>query len=607
MNFALNPLRLAILLASLSPLAAQAVIAPIIADTNIAAANAGTLVTININATNTGLMNFDLSTLPDGIKPEDIAKATLVFYVKTVPTGGKLQASPITASWTETVVTSANAPVFPFSSLSATSATISANSGNRYYGLDVTAMVADWVGFPANNHGLALEPDSISPVSLTLDSKESLQTSHPAYIEIVLKGPSGAVGETGAQGPMGLTGPAGSAGAQGIPGAVGLTGLTGAQGIQGIMGLQGPIGLPGSIGLTGLTGHQGIPGIQGEVGPIGLQGPIGLTGDKGDKGDIGLPGEQGLPGKDGADGQDGAQGPQGPAGADGQDGAPGAQGPAGADGQDGAQGIPGIQGEIGPIGLTGDKGDIGLTGEQGLPGTDGADGQDGTDGADGQDGAQGPQGPAGADGQDGAPGAQGLTGPQGPAGAAGVKGDTGAVGPQGLQGLQGVPGTVGSFPVGTASGDIQYWNGAQWTMLPKPSINGKTLHFCSGIPSWSACTTYTIGSTGPSGGKVYYVDATGEHGLEAFLTDDTGATWSNAIIAANAHGTGWHLPTKTELELLFEQKAAVSVTGTNYWSSTAASAANAWAQNINNGTSASGTQGNFVKTSSFAVRAVKVF
>lgn len=526
MNFALNPLRLAILLASLSPLAAQAVIAPIIADTNIAAANAGTLVTININATNTGLMNFDLSTLPDGIKPEDIAKATLVFYVKTVPTGGKLQASPITASWTETVVTSANAPVFPFSSLSATSATISANSGNRYYGLDVTAMVADWVGFPANNHGLALEPDSISPVSLTLDSKESLQTSHPAYIEIVLKGPSGAVGETGAQGPMGLTGPAGSAGAQGIPGAVGLTGLTGAQGIQGIMGLQGPIGLPGSIGLTGLTGHQGIPGIQGEVGPIGLQGPIGLTGDKGDKGDIGLPGEQGLPGKDGADGQDGAQGPQGP---------------------------------------------------------------------------------AGADGQDGAPGAQGLTGPQGPAGAAGVKGDTGAVGPQGLQGLQGVPGTVGSFPVGTASGDIQYWNGAQWTMLPKPSINGKTLHFCSGIPSWSACTTYTIGSTGPSGGKVYYVDATGEHGLEAFLTDDTGATWSNAIIAANAHGTGWHLPTKTELELLFEQKAAVSVTGTNYWSSTAASAANAWAQNINNGTSASGTQGNFVKTSSFAVRAVKVF
>ena len=109
MKFNLKPLQAALLLASLSPLAAQAVVLPLIADTHLAVTNAGSSVAVNVNASNKALLNFDLSTLPTGITSADIAKATLVFFVKTVPTGGQLQVSPLTSAWTENATTN-NAP-----------------------------------------------------------------------------------------------------------------------------------------------------------------------------------------------------------------------------------------------------------------------------------------------------------------------------------------------------------------------------------------------------------------------------------------------------------------------------------------------------------------
>ena len=43
----------------------------------------------------------------------------------------------------------------------------------------------------------------------------------------------------------------------------------------------------------------------------------------------------------------------------------------------------------------------------------------------------------------------------------------GAVGTPGTQGPKGDKGDTGSFPRGTTVGDMQYWNGTQWVMLPK--------------------------------------------------------------------------------------------------------------------------------------------
>jgi hypothetical protein len=243
MKFKLKLLNAALLTVCFNPIAVQAVGLTIIADTHLAATNAGTSVAVNINAGSKGLLNFDMSSLPAGITSADIAKATLVFYVKTVTTRGQLQISPLTAAWTENTVTSTNAPTegLPL----ATSAIIS--NSNTYFAVDVTNLMMNWVDVPSTNYGLALEPLASTTTSLTLDSKEAIQTSHPAYIEIALKGPAGdkgATGPQGIQGPIGLTGSSGVNGTNGVDGAKGDTGLTGPQGLTGATGPQGamPVG-----------------------------------------------------------------------------------------------------------------------------------------------------------------------------------------------------------------------------------------------------------------------------------------------------------------------------------------------------------------------------
>ncbi|MFI3198280.1 MAG: DNRLRE domain-containing protein, partial [Methylococcaceae bacterium] len=228
MKFNLKPLQAALLLAGLSPLAAQALVLPLIADTHLAVTNAGTSVAVNVNANNKALLNFDLSTLPTGTTSADIAKATLVFFVKTVPTGGQLQVSPLTSTWTENAtISTAPSAGLPL----ATSARIS--KGNTYFAVDVTNLVLNWVDVPASNYGLTLEPLVATTTSISIDSKEAIQTSHPGYIEIALKGPAGAVGQTGAIGPQGV---------QGVPGTSGSNGVNGAPGVNGINGAKGDTG-----------------------------------------------------------------------------------------------------------------------------------------------------------------------------------------------------------------------------------------------------------------------------------------------------------------------------------------------------------------------------
>jgi hypothetical protein len=264
MKFYLKSFYAAILIVGFSPIAAYAVVLPIIADSHLAPANAGTAVAVNINAKTKGLLNFDPSTLPDGITSSDITKATLVFYVKTLPAKGKLQVSPLTTAWIEKTVTSKNAPEqgMPL----ATSATLS--NKNTYFAVDVTDLVKNWIDVSATNYGLALEPATeTSGTSLTIDSKEASQTSHPAYIDIALNGSTvgekGAKGDTGSQGPKGDTGPAGA------------QGLAGSAGINGTNGLKGDTGATGASGSQGLQGDPGSPGAQGAKGDTGAAGPAG--------------------------------------------------------------------------------------------------------------------------------------------------------------------------------------------------------------------------------------------------------------------------------------------------------------------------------------------
>ena len=137
--------------------------------------------------------------------------------------------------------------------------------------------------------------------------------------------------------------------------------------------------------------------------------------------------------------------------------------------------------------------------------------------------------------------------------------------------------------------------------------------------------TYLVGDEGPSGAGtiVFYVDGTGKHGLEAIDSDysETGLpqtfNWDDAIANAASYNSPscptdpqltpwcWHLPTKTELELLYEQRNVVSNNfNKSYWSSTEAviDSSKAWNQRFSDG-----IQGYNDKISYLSVRFVRVF
>jgi uncharacterized protein (TIGR02145 family) len=104
-------------------------------------------------------------------------------------------------------------------------------------------------------------------------------------------------------------------------------------------------------------------------------------------------------------------------------------------------------------------------------GPQGVKGENGDQGAIGPQGVQGEKGDIGPDGQQGIKGEKGDQGIQGTAGAVGPKGDKG---------------DPGSGAAGTNPGDMQYWDGTKWVVVPG-GTDGQTLTYCGGKPIWGEC------------------------------------------------------------------------------------------------------------------------
>lgn len=163
--------------------------------------------------------------------------------------------------------------------------------------------------------------------------------------------------------------------------------------------------------------------------------------------------------------------------------------------------------------------------------------------------------------------------------------------------------------------------------------------------------TYTIRSTGPAGGKVFYVENTKEHGLEAAPNDQSSAQlWSNisakigttgteigtgkantaTIIAQLGHTNSaaklckdlvvgpykdWFLPSKEELEQMYVNlQSGIDENGISYvpvdgfanlggyWSSSEHDRQGAWNQSFY-----SGSQKGYHKDTNDNVRCVRAF
>jgi len=255
---------------SFAPFAAvHAITAPVVADSYIQsnfANKVGRAITpLKVKSArgvvNKALLRFDLSALPNTVTSADIAKATLMMYSNAVIGTGPLVIKPITGLWAEGTVTYANAP-----GVGDAIGTTANPSAGGYVMQDVTEKVGKWVDGETNN-GLMIEPGA-NRMKVYLDSKETKQTSHPAYIEIVLKAPTGTTGATGATGTTGATGATGTTGETGPTGATGPAGATGETGATGATGPKGDIGPTGSNGQgvpSGVSAGQVLSKIDGMV------------------------------------------------------------------------------------------------------------------------------------------------------------------------------------------------------------------------------------------------------------------------------------------------------------------------------------------------------
>jgi len=241
-------------------------------------------------------------------------------------------------------------------------------------------------------------------------------------------------------------------------------------------------------------------------------------------------------------------------------------------------------------------------------------------------GAVGPQGPKG---ETGAPGATGAMGPLGFPGQYGADGDDGADGADGANGADGADGAVGQ----------------SCTVAACPP-EGVTTLSCGATQVEIPCVPhFALRDEGPAGGIVFHITPDGLHGLEAAPEEqgfapwgcfgaytgatgveiDDGATNTTTIIdngcqragdaatiAAAYMGPtgdtpGWFLPSKNELNKMYEELHLFGFGGfanVKYWSSSEINKFGlVWFQGFSNG-------GQFVSLKDFVtkrVRAVRAF
>lgn len=259
----LNPtfFRLGLLAAGLALAArAQALEAPLAADTHVSttavSSNFGTLPTVNVGGGSTGLLRFDLSTLPSGLTSAKLVKASLVLYINRVGVAGAIELQTVNSAWSEAAVTAA---AMPATSGAGSGPVVPVGSAGQFVAVDLTKQVKQWIDNPGANFGLALAPALSAPATTVfLDSKENTGTGHVARLDLTLA-------DQGPPGPRGATGATGATGAPGAPGATGATGATGAQGPKGDKGDKGDTGATGAAGPQGPSGVVAIASLQGTV------------------------------------------------------------------------------------------------------------------------------------------------------------------------------------------------------------------------------------------------------------------------------------------------------------------------------------------------------
>ena len=183
---------------------------------SFATTNFGSLPFLQVGGPSQAYIQFDTSSFA-GITAPSVLRATLTLWVSRLGTAGAVDVAAASGPWTESGITSANAPA-----ALGVIGSVPVAQASEFVTVDITSQVKSWLVSPGSNYGLVVVASSTAPSTVVFfDSKESVSTSHAPELEIVLSPTAGAPGPQGPQGPAGITGASGAAGPIGLAGAAG--------------------------------------------------------------------------------------------------------------------------------------------------------------------------------------------------------------------------------------------------------------------------------------------------------------------------------------------------------------------------------------------------
>jgi hypothetical protein len=148
------------------------------------ATNYGASTLLNVTATQTAYIQFDLASIPFGAV---VSQATLKLYVNSVSTGGSFDVDYVGGAWSESTLDYTNAP--PLGNGLASNVAIA--DANQYILINITQALIAWLNGSQANYGVALVANGAFHASF--DSKENLSTSHPPELDIVFASGAGTI------------------------------------------------------------------------------------------------------------------------------------------------------------------------------------------------------------------------------------------------------------------------------------------------------------------------------------------------------------------------------------------------------------------------------
>jgi hypothetical protein len=148
------------------------------------------------------LVQFNLSSLPNGVTASQLNKATLRLFVSGLTDSGTSDVYLINGAWNENTVTYSNAP--PLGTLVKSAASVPASAKENFVEVDITSALETWLTTPSQNYDIALVPSPLSSISASFNSKEATDTAHEPQLIYSFNGPVGPQGPAGPAGGVSL-------------------------------------------------------------------------------------------------------------------------------------------------------------------------------------------------------------------------------------------------------------------------------------------------------------------------------------------------------------------------------------------------------------------